>query len=212
MVHFLRAYWVTLGLAAILLVASLATPAHTAFVQRFALYDSTLAINAVVTAAQGLRVDIGRSLTTNGDALVDDTNDALRVTNVTTVTTQGRTQTLQEFTVTDADNAQTNLALITVAAGTKIRVTYAAVICNPANTVSVAWRLGFATATLPAAALAGAAGVFHSGWAQSATASGLSAPFTGVAEGASNEDLRLTMDDPVTGSCRVLIQSENIAS
>lgn len=119
----------------------------------------------------------------------------------------------KEFTVLDSDGAQTNLALVTVSAGTKIVVTKCGVLANNANTVNVNVRLGFGAATLPAAALAGATGIILSHPAI--------APGSGVVEGngsgiigigADDEDLRLTCDDPVTGSIRVMVTYYTIES
>lgn len=119
----------------------------------------------------------------------------------------------KEFTVLDSDGAQTNLALITVSAGTKIVVTKIGVYAHNANTVSVDVRVGFGTATLPAAALAGATGIILSHpkvAAGSGVVEGNGSGIIGI--GADDEDLRLTCDDPVTGSIRILVNYYTIES
>lgn len=106
-----------------------------------------------------------------------------------------------EWTIADADGAQTNAALITVSAGTKIILTRLMVTADADNTVSVACRIGFGAATVPAAALAGAVGVVASHPDIPAGGGFVLGNGGGIlAVGADGEDLRLTCDDPVTGS------------
>lgn len=119
----------------------------------------------------------------------------------------------KEFTVLAADGAQTNLALVSVSAGTKIVVTKIGVYASNANTVSVGVRVGFGTATLPAAALAGATGIVltHSAVAAgSGVVEGNGSGIIGI--GADDEDLRLTCDSPTTGSIRILVNYYTIES
>lgn len=109
-------------------------------------------------------------------------------------------QTLQ---VTDADGAQTDTAIITVSAGTAIVVTKASVMAQGANTVDVSCRIGFGTANVPAVDAAGII-LFHPGIkAGSGVIEGTGAGIIGI--GASNEDLRVTCADPVTGSINITI-------
>jgi hypothetical protein len=117
-----------------------------------------------------------------------------------------------EFTVTDADGPQNNLALVTIGAGNKIVVTQAQMSMNGANSVNVGARLGLAAATLPAAALAGAAGIILSG--KFGANGGISRGVGGgiIAIGADGEDLRLTCDDPVGGDIRIAVSYYTIES
>lgn len=111
-----------------------------------------------------------------------------------------------EFTIADADGAQTNAALITVSSGTKIVVTRILVTCDGDNTVNVACRIGFAAATLASAATSGAAGIVASHpdiQPGQGFATGSGAGILGI--GADGEDLRLTCDDPVTGSIVITV-------
>jgi hypothetical protein len=108
-----------------------------------------------------------------------------------------------EFTFTDADNAQTNTALISVSPGTKIVVLRAFVACDADNTDDLNVRLGFATATLPTASSTGAVGIIlsHPGVPQG---SGAAEGFGISGIGGDGEDLRLDLADPVGGSCRIV--------
>ena len=119
----------------------------------------------------------------------------------------------EEVTIADADGAQTNLAVKTVGAGTKIAITQVQVACDEANSVGVAFRLGFATATLPAAATTGVAGIVasHPGMVPGMVMTrGDGMAILGI--GADNEDLRLTCEDPVSGSIRLVYSGFTIES
>lgn len=105
-------------------------------------------------------------------------------------------------------SAQTNAAIVTVAAGLKIVVTRISFLCDNANTVNVAVRVGFATATTPTTT-----GVVltHPGVAPgSGVVEGNGGGMLGV--GADDEDLRITCGAPTTGSCRVLVTYYTIES
>lgn len=111
--------------------------------------------------------------------------------------------TTRECTVLDADGAQTGTACITVAAGVRIVVTAADVTCSKANSVNVAVRVGFDTdATFAAASTTGVNGFLlnHRGVAPgSGVVKGNGLGIVGA--GASDEDLRYSMDDPTGGGC-----------
>lgn len=118
-----------------------------------------------------------------------------------------------ESQVQDADGAQTNLALVTVGAGAKVVVTRASFKCSNANTVDVTAVLGFGTATIPARAHTGVTGIvasFDEIPAGGGSVEGSGAGILGI--GADNEDLRLTMDDPVSGACVVNVSYYTIES
>jgi hypothetical protein len=119
----------------------------------------------------------------------------------------------KEWTFADADGAQTDAALVTVSAGTKIAVTNIAAICDNANTGDVAVRVGFAAASLSAAATSGIAGIVmsHPGIASgSGYNRGDGSGVLGV--GADGEDLRITCEDPAGGSIRIIASYFEIAS
>jgi hypothetical protein len=143
---------------------------------------------------------------TTGDRIpfITDSKGQIWVTSDNVFTVQPRAMTIKEFTFLASDAAPSNTALVSTTSGT-LTVTYALVTCSPATSITVPWRLGFAAATLPAAATTGAAGVFSSGWFSTAGSAGLSQPFTGTAIGAAGEDLRLTMSQPTGGQCNVVL-------
>ena len=96
--------------------------------------------------------------------------------------------------------AQTNAAIITIAASNKIVVTRLSALCDNANTVDVQCRIGFAAATTPTAA-----GVLlsHPGIAPgSGVVEGNGSGILGV--GADGEDLRITCGVPTTGSIDII--------
>lgn len=119
----------------------------------------------------------------------------------------------KEWTFTDADGAQTDAALDTVAAGMKIVVTRASSACDADNTTDVGLRVGLATATLSARATSGVGQIVlsHPGIA-AGSGQGEGAGVGEIVEGASDEDLRITMDDPAGGSCSVMISYYKTAS
>lgn len=112
--------------------------------------------------------------------------------------------------VTDADGAQTNAAIITVGAGTKIVVTHIAVTADNANTADVGVRIGFGTANTPAADAAGLI-IDHPGIAKGGgMVVGNGAGIIGI--GGDNEDLRITCEDPAGGSISVVVGYYTIES
>ena len=109
--------------------------------------------------------------------------------------------------VLDSDGAQTDTALVTIAGGNKIIVTRMSVLASSANTVDVAFRAGFGTATLPG--LPGTTGTDGFIMAHPNIA-----PGSGVVEGngsgilgigGDNADLRYTCDDPVGGELWIVV-------
>lgn len=109
---------------------------------------------------------------------------------------------------TNYTSAQTNAALVTVSAGTKIVVTRCSVLADNANTVDVAVRIGFATATTPT----GAGTVLsHPGISRgSGVVEGNGAGILGI--GADDEDLRITSEVPTGGSIDVMVSYYTIES
>lgn len=104
--------------------------------------------------------------------------------------------------------AQTNAAIVTVGAGTKIVVTQIMAVCDKANTVDVGVRIGFAATTTPTTT-----GVVltHPGIAAgSGVSRGDGSGILGV--GADGEDLRITSEAPTTGALRVLVSYYTIES
>lgn len=104
--------------------------------------------------------------------------------------------------------AQTDTAIVTVAAGLKIVVTRCSVTADNANTVDVAVRIGFGAVNTPSAT-----GVVlsHPGIAPgSGVVEGTGAGMIGV--GADDEDLRITSEVPTTGSIDVVVTYYTIES
>ena len=104
--------------------------------------------------------------------------------------------------------AQTNAAVVTVSAGTKIVVTRCSFMNSNASTVNVSVVVGFATATTPTTT-----GVV--------LAHPNVAPGSGVVEGngggilgigADDEDLRITSSVPTTGSADVIVSYYTVPS
>lgn len=115
----------------------------------------------------------------------------------------------QNIQITDADGAQTDTAIVTVSAGTAIVVTMIDVMASNANTVNVSTRVGFGTANTPAADALQML-LFHPGVPPGGGAvKGNGAGIIGI--GASNEDVRLTCDDPVSGSISIIVTYFTIA-
>lgn len=115
--------------------------------------------------------------------------------------------------VDDADGAQTDAALITVSAGTKIVVVGLDVMCDKANTVDVGMRVGFGTANVPTPAETGVTGIVfeHPGIA---AGSGVVKGYAGgiLAVGGDGEDLRFTCEDPTTGAVVLTVSYYTIES
>jgi hypothetical protein len=104
--------------------------------------------------------------------------------------------------------AQTNTAIITVSAGTKIVVTQIQAMVDNATTVDVGVRVGFAAATTPTTT-----GVVltHPGIAPgSGVSRGDGSGILGI--GADGEDLRITSEVPTTGALRILVSYYTIES
>lgn len=143
-------------------------------------------------------------VTTGSDATVKTLNTA---TTLHVPCHIGGTQDVicRTTSIADSDGAQTNLNLLAaaVAAGTQVVVTQIWVKADQDNSVNVAVRIGFHTATTPSASATGTSGlIFDEDLAagdghQIGNGAGI------VAVGASDEELRLTCDDPVGGRLTV---------
>lgn len=116
----------------------------------------------------------------------------------------------KNFQVTDADGAQTNADLLgAIGAGTAVVVTKISVTAANSNTVDVSCRVGFGAASTPAADAAGVV-LFHPGIAPgSGVVEGSGSGIIGI--GASGEELRVTCDDPVTGSISIIVTYFTVA-
>jgi hypothetical protein len=103
--------------------------------------------------------------------------------------------------------AQTDTALVTVAAGLKIIVTNIMAACDNGNTVKVGLRVGFGAVNTPTTT-----GVVlsHPGIAPGGAVIRGGNGILGI--GADGEDLRVTSDAPTTGSLRVLVSYFTIES
>ena len=106
--------------------------------------------------------------------------------------------------------AQTDTALVTVAAGVKVVVTRAIVVCHKANSVNVSFRLGFGAANVPAYAAAGLVLTHPGAGAGEGIASGTGGAILGV--GADGEDLRFTCAVPTGGSIDITVSYFTIES
>lgn len=101
--------------------------------------------------------------------------------------------------------AQTDVALVTVGAGTKIVVTKVSIYCANANTVAVNAQIGFGATTLTTGLTR------HPGIAAgSGIVEGDGSGMLGI--GADNEDLRFTCGAPTTGSIQVNVSFYTIES
>lgn len=105
-----------------------------------------------------------------------------------------------ESTVTDAAGAQTNEAISpAIAADQRFEVIDLRVAADNANTGDVSVRIGFAAATLPAAAVAGVRGIVfsHPGMDGGQCLMGI------PGKGLKGEELRLTCEDPAGGNLTI---------
>ena len=103
--------------------------------------------------------------------------------------------------VLDADGAQTNIAMVTVAGGLKIVVTRATIKTDGSNTNPVNGTIGFGAATLATPNTTSGAGIVSD--YQGCPAGGGSVDGDGsgiIGVGADGEDLRYTCEDPVGGA------------
>ncbi len=107
--------------------------------------------------------------------------------------------------VAASDGAQTNAALSpAVGSGNKLVLTRLTVKCSNANTVNVAVRVGFGTATIPSPTLAGTSGiVFDDGGMAPGSGVTMGDGSGALAIGALDEELRITCDSPTSGDIRV---------
>ncbi len=111
-----------------------------------------------------------------------------------------------------SDGAQTDAALLTISTGSKIVITQISATMDAANSVNVAVKIGFGTATIPAASLAGTAAILLEGQFAGGGGhqKGNGAGIIGI--GADNEDLRITSGSPTGGNIRVTYSYYTIES
>lgn len=157
----------------------------------------------------GEPVKIGGKATDVGATIIVANNDRVNAAflrNGVQLTLGGSHDIISKnLNITDADGAQTDAALVTVAAGTAIVVTKVSVMVDSATTATggVAVRIGFGTANVPAADSAGII-LAHPGIsAGSGVVEGNGAGIIGI--GATNEDLRITCEDPTGGNIDVIV-------
>lgn len=102
--------------------------------------------------------------------------------------------------------AQTNTAILSVSDSNRIVVTAIDFVCDAANTVNVAVRIGFGATTTPTTT-----GVLlsHPGlFAGSGLIKGNGGGILGI--GGAGEDLRITASVPTTGSMRVIVTAYTV--
>jgi hypothetical protein len=119
----------------------------------------------------------------------------------------------REAQIEDADGAQTNAAIVTVSAGTKIVVTQVTANCDGSTTAPTNIVVGFGAATLPARAAGGTTGIlaaFDGVPAGGGKARGDGSGIIGI--GADDEDVRITTEDPAGGNCSVELSYFTIES
>ncbi len=111
--------------------------------------------------------------------------------------------------VTDSDGAQTDTAIITVAANLSIVVTAIVATASNANSGNVQCRIGFGTANTPAED--GAKQVLNHPNIASGSGMVVGNGSGIIGQGLSNEDLRITCADPVDGSLTINVSYYVIA-
>lgn len=118
-----------------------------------------------------------------------------------------------EAQVQDADGAQTDQAIVTVSAGTKVVVTQVGAQCDGSTTNPTNVAIGFGTANVPAGAHTGTAGVLlrmdgipAGGGKVRGNGSGI------IGVGADGEDVRYTIEDPAGGNCSIEVSYFTIES
>jgi hypothetical protein len=118
-----------------------------------------------------------------------------------------------EAQIEDADGAQTNAAIVTVGSGVKVVVTQVSAACDGSTTNPTNIVVGFGTASVPARAAGGTAGIILAmdgipagGGITRGNGAGI------IAIGADNEDVRITTEDPAGGNCSVELSYFTIES
>ena len=157
----------------------------------------------------GKATDVGATITAVSN---NDRVNASFLRNGVQLVLGGETNIItKNLNVTDADGAQTDTAIITVSAGTAIVVTMVQVYVDSATTATggVAVRIGFGTANTPAADSAGIIFAHPGISAGSGSVVGNGGGIIGM--GASNEDLRLTCEDPAGGNLDIIVTYFTIA-
>lgn len=114
--------------------------------------------------------------------------------------------------VADSDGAQTDAALLTVGAGTKIVVTRITIVCDNANTGDCRVAIGFGTANVPTNSLSGVAGLLVDGSFDGGAGVTIGDGSGILGIGADGEDLRLTCSDPAGGNIRITYSYYTIES
>lgn len=110
----------------------------------------------------------------------------------------------KNLNVTDADGAQTNADVLgAIDSNVSVVVTKVSVMADGANTGDVAVRLGFGTASVPAADSAGILFAHPGIKPGSGVVEGNGAGILGI--GASGEELRVTCEDPAGGAIDITI-------
>lgn len=104
--------------------------------------------------------------------------------------------------------AQTDVAIVTVIAGTKIVVTQATAVLDEATTVGVGFRVGFGAAVTPTTdgVVLTHPGLVPGGGITRGDGSGI------LGIGADGEDLRITSEAPTNGSLRILVSYYTVES
>lgn len=107
-------------------------------------------------------------------------------------------------------SAQSDGAIITVSAGTKIVVTRVVFMVSEATTVGVGFHIGFGATTTPTGIAAGVLlthpGMVPGGWVGSGDGSGI------LGIGGDGEDVRITSDVPTGGAIRAILSYYTIES
>lgn len=164
-------------------------------------HDAADSGNPIKIGGKGL--DLG---TTPTAVTANDRTNATFLRNGVQLSLGGSTDIVSKnLNITDGDGAQTDTAIVTVSAGTAIVVTKVSVMLDSATTATggVAVRIGFGTANVPAADSNGII-LAHPGIsAGSGVVEGNGAGIIGI--GASNEDLRVTCEDPVGGNLDIIV-------
>lgn len=146
-------------------------------------------------------VDLGAN---PSDVAANDRSDSLGMRNGLPFFIGGHPNILlKNLEITDADGAQTDTAIVSAAANVSIVVTAIEVTADNANTADVMVRIGFGTANTPAVDAAKVL-LYHPGIAAgSGIVKGNGGGIIGM--GASDEDLRITCEDPTGGSVSVVV-------
>lgn len=120
----------------------------------------------------------------------------------------------REVTILAADGAQTDVSLVgTIATGSRVVVTKLTITMDASNSGTVACRVGFGAATIPAASLAGTNGIVQPRVELNAR-EGIVNQAGGrpIGKGADGEELRATCDSPAAGAIYIGINYYTVAA